>query len=67
MRESLDNQANLSDDVLAGLADEVARHGSLAEAVLWAPEVLDVVVQDEYTHDAVLRRRDDLVSVYDTT
>ena len=67
MREQLDNQANLADDVLAGLADEVARHGSLAEAVVWAPEVLDVVVQDEYTHDVVLRGRDGLVFVYDTT
>ena len=67
MHELLDNQANLSDDALADLASEVARHGSLAEAVMWAPEVLDVVVQDEYTHDVVLRRRDGLVFVYDTT
>jgi hypothetical protein len=67
VHEPLDNQANLSDEVLAGLATEVARHGSLAEAVLWAPEVLDVVVQDEYTHDVVLRGRDGLVFVYDTT
>jgi len=67
VRESLDNQANLSDDVLAGLASEVARHGSLAEAVLWAPDVLDVIVQDEYTHDVVLEGHDGLVFVYDTT
>jgi len=67
VREPLDNQANLSDDVLADLASEVARHGSLAEAVLWAPDVLDVIVQDEYTHDVVLEGRDGLVFVYDTT
>jgi hypothetical protein len=67
MRLTLDNQASLDAATLADLALEVGRHGSLVEALAFAPTVVDVVVQDEYTHDVVLGGRGPLFFVYDTT
>ena len=67
MHLRLDNMANLAPEALADLDREVGRHGSLVDAIRFAPVVLDVVVQDEYTHDVVLGRGDGLVFVYDTT
>ena len=65
---TLDDIAGLEPAALADLEREVARHGSLVEALRFAPAVVDVVVQDEYTHDVVLGgRADDLFFVYDTT
>lgn len=46
---------------------------SLAAVIRWAlhrappAEFVDVVVQDEYTHDVVLRVSDDAFLVFDTT
>jgi hypothetical protein len=33
----------------------------------WNSAVVDVVVQDEFTHDVVFRWRDDLFLVFDAT
>ncbi len=50
------------------LARELGGHGSLVEALRASPEVVEVVVQDEYTHDIVLAgRADGLYVAYDTT
>ena len=67
MRLTLDNPAGLDPATLADLEREVGRHGSLVEALGFAPAVVDVVVQDEYTHDVVLGGRGGLFFVYDTT
>ncbi len=64
---TLDNNANLGPDAHAALEREVARHGSLVDAIRFSPTVVDVVVQDEYTHDVVLGGRHGLFLVYDTT
>ena len=49
------------------------RHATLQDAWDWMRaqhpplDVTDVVVQDEFTHDVVVRLTDDLFAVYDTT
>jgi hypothetical protein len=58
------------------LADEIDRHGGLNDVLAWAagkPKtelhsriVLEVVTQDEFTHDIIVPYRD-LFLVYDTT
>ena len=64
----LDNRANLSSATLSDLEREIAGHLSLVDALGSSPAVVDVVVQDEYTHDVVLGgRADGLFLVYDTT
>ncbi|MEZ4389686.1 MAG: hypothetical protein R3A48_01220 [Polyangiales bacterium] len=58
---------------LAALADVVREHSSLARVVQWSlaqgadRALVDVVVQDEFTHDVVLRWSDALYLVYDAT
>lgn len=71
------NYAGLDAARLAALEGELAGHGGLQDVVRWGlkeasgashPRVVaEVVVQDEYTHDAVVPWRDSLVLVYDTT
>lgn len=57
----------------ARLADELAALHMLGDVVRWAARqqppraILDVITQDEYTHDVVLHYRDDLHLVFDTT
>ncbi len=57
----------------AALAGPIARLSTLAEVILWGlrqrPErvVLDVVVQDEFTHDVVIGWVDALHLVFDST
>lgn len=56
-----------------GLLGNVPRAATLGELVTWsarqAPraEIVDVIVQDEYTHDVVLAWRDGLHLVFDST
>ena len=57
----------------ARLLEELAPLGTLAEVVRWsfaqAPprEIVEVVAQDEYTHDVVMTGPDDLYLCFDTT
>lgn len=55
IRAFVDPQRTLHDVVVAGLADRPER------------PVRAVVVQDEYTHDVVVRWDDETYLVYDTT
>ena len=67
------NRANLLPEALAALEQELPQQGTLLEVINWGlacrPPALvaEVVAQDEYTHDVVMRWRDGLVLVYDTT
>ena len=71
------NLANLPADQLAAIEAEISSQQNLSDLMKWAladqggafrPGVIvDVVVQDEYTHDVVVPWRDGLVMVYDTT
>lgn len=55
------------------LMREIAPIATLAGVVPWAlarnspAEFVDVVVQDEFTHDVVVRVAPDLFAVFDTT
>lgn len=71
------NYAGLDAARLAAIEDELGGHRGLQDVIGWGlgeasgatdPMVVaEVVVQDEYTHDAVVPWRDSLVLVYDTT
>ena len=71
------NYAGLDAGRLAALEGVLAGHGGLQDVIRWGLEkgsgaadprvVAEVVVQDEYTHDAIVPWRDSLVLVYDTT
>lgn len=67
------DRANTDAATLAAIADVVREHGSLARVVQWSlaegahRAVVDVVVQDEFTHDVVLRWSDARYLVYDAT
>lgn len=67
------DRAGLPAGELARLAAIVAAHPTLGHVVRgWAAErpprlILEIVTQDEYTHDVILPYRDGLHLVYDTT
>jgi hypothetical protein len=57
----------IPDDVLAGHAP-AARLATLEDVLHWGGHVLEVIVQDEYNHDVVVRGHgDDGFLVFDTT
>ncbi|MEA2633048.1 MAG: hypothetical protein QOE66_3267 [Chloroflexota bacterium] len=62
-----------SDRDRARIAREIEALETLGQAVRWAlartprAEFSHVVVQDEYTHDVIVRVDDDLFAVFDTT
>jgi hypothetical protein len=62
-----------SDRDRARIAREIEALETLGQAVRWAlartprAEFSRVVVQDEYTHDVIVRVDDDLFAVFDTT
>ena len=69
-------QCELSAETLAEIEAAVSRQENLQDVMTWAlsdpteflPQVVaNVVVQDEFTHDVIVPRRDGLVLVYDTT
>jgi hypothetical protein len=70
---AVEDRAGLAPVEVERLATIIARHSILAEVLRWAAvrsppaTVLEVVTQDEYTHDVVLGWRDGLCLVYDTT
>lgn len=71
------NHANLSSARLAAIESELPEQRTLMEVLRWGlekesgarlPEVIaEVIVQDEFTHDAIVPWRDGLVLVYGTT
>lgn len=67
------NHAGLSAEALAKLESELPAHGTLLEVVRWSaaqipPVVIaNVVTQDEFTHDLVLRWQAGLFLVYGAT
>lgn len=68
--------ANLSQNELAELENELAKHKTLGQVLAWVslqPEtdflprtVADVITQDEFTHDVIIPYKN-LFLVYDTT
>ena len=69
----LTDRAGLPAEELAQLTTRITGHPTLGHVVRdWATStppraVLDVVTQDEYTHDIILVYRDEIHLVYDTT
>lgn len=69
----LTDRAGLPAEELARLGTRIAGHSTLGDVVRdWATAqpprpVLDVITQDEYTHDIILVYRDEIHLVYDTT
>lgn len=53
-------------DVVAGHAP-ATRLETLEDVLRWGGHVLEVVVQDEYTHDVIVRGHADGFLVFDTT
>lgn len=57
----------------ARILNEVEQFRTLEQAMEWAfareprGELIDVVAQDEYTHDVVIRITPDMFLVFDTT
>jgi hypothetical protein len=68
---NLTNYTPIPDDQVSVLSTELSQHRALTQVIEWviankAP-FPSVVAQDEFTLDVVVRWRDELVVVYDTT
>jgi len=69
----LTDRAGLPADELARLTARLAGHSTLGHVVRdWASAtpprpIVEIVTQDEYTHDVIIHLRDELHLVYDTT
>ena len=69
----LANHANITEAQAMALVGHVRSLATLEEVVRWGlalPEsrmILEVVVQDEFTHDVVMEWRDGLYLIFDTT
>ncbi|HTG93143.1 MAG TPA: hypothetical protein VL866_11180 [Pyrinomonadaceae bacterium] len=72
----VENQSHLSPDKLREIQAAIPHQENLKDMMIWAfsspgdfepTVVVDVVVQDEFTHDVIVPWRDGLVLVYDTT
>src|SRR5687768_10188147 len=69
----LDDRAGLAPDERRFLEEAIAMHGTLQDVVRWAGRqdpplgIVEVLVQDEFTHDVVLSWRDGRHLVYATT
>ena len=70
------NQCDLTPDKLQEIQVALPHQENLKDMMAWAfssprdfepTVVVDVVVQDEFTHDVIVPWRDGLVLVYDTT
>jgi len=67
------NEANLSPEALSELESALPEHGTLMEVVAWgqrlSPPVFlqETIALDEYTHEVLLRWRDDLWLVYSSS
>ena len=68
---------SITDEVRAQIEAELSGQHNLKDMMAWALSqgksvllpgiVSEVIVQDEFTHDVIVPRRDGLVLVYDTT
>ena len=68
---------NLLPEAVTQIEDTISEQKNLKDVMNWAltepkgsfiPQVVvDVVIQDEFTHDVIVPWRDGLVLVYDTT
>jgi hypothetical protein len=76
MKMWLVNQSKLPTTRITDLELEIPEQENLKVVMNWAlsnpgdfvPQVVaEVVVQDEFTHDVIVPRREGLVLVYDTT
>lgn len=69
----LDDHAGQSASALAALAADLGDPGCLQDVVRWAfahappLSIVDVIIQDEFTHDVVLHYAAELHLVFDTT
>ena len=67
----LTDHAALGAEALAAVRADVEPLTTLERVLAWtrsaASTVAEIVTQDEYTHDVVVRYRDGLYLVYDTT
>jgi hypothetical protein len=69
----LEDRAGLAPAAYTALDGETAGHVTLADVIRWGlrqePQrvVVEVVVQDEYTHDVIVPWAEPLHLVYDTT
>ncbi len=67
------NLAGLGDDQLRAIEEAVAQHQILDDVLRWGRrqmpprEIVDVVVQDEFSHDVIFPYEDGLYLVYGTT
>lgn len=67
------DRARLPADRLSALTAELASMATLAAAIRWGftatprREIVNIVVQDEYTHDVVMQGPDGLYLCFDTT
>lgn len=52
---------------LAGRLGLVDKLETLEDVVRWNGEIVDVIVQDEYTHDVIVRGPERAFVVFDTT
>jgi hypothetical protein len=67
MKRALRAVGDIDNDLLAR-HEPATRLDTLEDILHWGGHVLDVVVQDEYTHDVVVRgHSDDGFLVFDTT
>lgn len=74
---NVENRTSKPDEMIEAITSEIASHDSLSKVLAWAAEqpegdtlkyvVSDVIVQDEYTHDAIVPWKDGLVIVYGIT
>ncbi len=72
-RREVEWRVSVADDVRASIEALIASQKTLEDVVRWGlgvnpmQLVKDVVVQDEYTHDVVMRHASGVWLVYDTT
>lgn len=68
----VENRAGLSAEAFASLAATLRGHRSMKHVLDWAlahspPIVPDMITQDEFSHDFLLRFSNDVWLVYDST
>lgn len=61
------NRANLSVEGISALESEIAGRENLLQVLAWNNWVVDSIAQDEFTHDLVIRWRDELFLVFGAT
>jgi hypothetical protein len=68
---NLTNYTPIPDGELSAFCTELSQHRALTQVIEWViankSPFPTVIAQDEFTLDVVVRWRDDLVVVYDTT